>query len=418
MRLLHTSDWHLGHSLHDLDRWREHDAFLTWLVTVLGQQNVDVLLITGDIFDSSNPPARATQRWFSFLAEVRQRYPDLDVIAIGGNHDSAGRLDAPQPVLSSLSIHIVGGLPRMPDGTIDVDKVLIPVTGAAGTVEGWVAAVPFLRPKDLPKRALADASPGRRLLTGMREVYQQITTQLHSRRSPGQAAVITGHCLMDGAMLSEHSERKIQGGNHDALPVDVFDDAMTYVALGHLHLAQPVGRETIRYAGSPIPLSMAEAGYQHEVRLIDIDGESVVEQKALYPPRTIDFLRIPDEGPADVDTVLSLIAALPARDPSVAEETLPLVELRVALAQAVPGLRRQLQQAMEDRAARMVKLSVTLTGSGDALADTVLVDRLRDIQPEEVFVRRYHRDHQGDVPQALLSSFHELLHAVSEEQSP
>jgi exonuclease SbcD len=181
MRVLHTSDWHLGHTLHDLSRWREHDAFLDWLVDLLGHESVDVLLVTGDIFDSANPSARSTQRWFSFLAEIRRRYPDLDLVVIGGNHDSAARMDAPRPILESMNIHIIGGLPRDTDGAVRMDDVLIPVSGASGAVEGWIAAVPFLRPGDLPRLSAGEATAEGRLIAGMRVLYQQVITALRER---------------------------------------------------------------------------------------------------------------------------------------------------------------------------------------------------------------------------------------------
>lgn len=415
MRVLHTSDWHLGHTLHDLGRWREHDAFLDWLIETLGRESVDVMLLTGDIFDSANPSAQSTQRWFSFLAEVRRRYPLLDLIVVGGNHDSAARMDAPRPILESMNIHILGGLPRHADGAVRLDDVIIPISGADGEVAGWVAAVPFLRPGDLPRVSSDAATAEGRLVAGMRVLYRQLLGALEEKRQPGQAAIVTGHCLMAGAMLSEHSERKIQGGNQDALPADVFGDGVTYVALGHLHLAQAVGHENVRYAGSPLPLSMAEAGYKHEVRLLDVQDGAVVSQQALYPPRVVDMLRIPADKPGTIAEIMPELAKLPARKADDDEDMLPFVEVRVALDQPIPGLRRQVQEAMADRAARLVKLTVSFTGGGDALADTVLVERLRDIQPEEVFVRRYQRDHEGDPPPELMGSFHELLNQVMQE---
>ena len=415
MRVLHTSDWHLGHTLHDLGRWREHDAFLDWLIDVLGRESVDVMLLTGDIFDSANPSAQSTQRWFSFLAEVRRRSPSLDLIVVGGNHDSAARMDAPRPILESMNIHILGGLPRHANGAVRMEDVIIPISGADGAVAGWVAAVPFLRPGDLPRVSSDAATAEGRLVAGMRTLYRQLIGALQEKRQPGQAAIVTGHCLMAGAMLSEHSERKIQGGNQDALPADVFSDELTYVALGHLHLPQAVGRETVRYAGSPLPLSMTEAGYEHEVRLLDVQDGVVVSQQGLRPPRVVDMLRIPADGPGSMADIMPELAKLPERKADDDEDMLPFVEVRVALEQPVPGLRRQVQEAMAERAARLVKLTVSFTGGGDALADTVLVERLRDIQPEEVFVRRYQRDHEGDPPSALMASFHELLNQVMQE---
>src|SRR5690349_8399639 len=112
LRLLHTSDWHLGHTLHDLPRRYEHAHFLSWLLGKLEEEQVDALVVAGDIFDSANPSAEAQQALYKFLAEARLRLPALDVVIVGGNHDSAARLDAPDPLLRALGIRVIGGLPR------------------------------------------------------------------------------------------------------------------------------------------------------------------------------------------------------------------------------------------------------------------------------------------------------------------
>ncbi|HEY5951576.1 MAG TPA: exonuclease subunit SbcD, partial [Kofleriaceae bacterium] len=146
MRLLHTSDWHLGHTLKEVARDYEHAAFLTWLLETCGREQPDVLVITGDVFDSGTPPASAERMWFEFLAAARRQRPAMDIIAIAGNHDSPARLGAASAVLRELGVHVLGGLPRTADGAIDLERVLIPIAGG----RGLVAAVPFLRPVDLP----------------------------------------------------------------------------------------------------------------------------------------------------------------------------------------------------------------------------------------------------------------------------
>lgn len=412
LRILHTSDWHLGHTLHKLSREHEHDHFLKWLVELLATERIDTLLITGDLFDSANPSASSQARWFGFLAILRQRFPGLDIVVIGGNHDSAARLDAPRPILESINIHIIGGLPRHPSGELDLDTLLVPLHDAAGEVAAWVAAVPFLRPGDLPRGDGASTSAEGRLITGMRALYAEVFDALHRKAQPGQALIGTGHCYMAGAKLSELSERKIQGGNQNALPVDVFPETLTYTALGHLHLPQPVGRESVRYAGAPLPLSMAEAGYDHQVYVLELDGAEVVHQAAHSIPKILELVRIPADEPAPLEAVLAQLLALPSRAEDAAESTLPFLEVRIALDAAIPGLRRQIQDALAGKAVRLVKIAATFTGTGAALADTVPMEHLRDIQPEEVFIRRYRRDHENDPTPELLASFHELLDQV------
>src|SRR4029078_9839231 len=147
MRLLHTSDWHLGHTLRgEVTREYEHAAFLSWLLEACAREAPDVLVITGDVFDSATPPASAERMWFEFLAAARRAQPAMDIVAIAGNHDSPARLGAASSVLRELGVHVVGGLRRHDDGALNLDRILIPVGGG----RGLVAAVPFLRPVDVP----------------------------------------------------------------------------------------------------------------------------------------------------------------------------------------------------------------------------------------------------------------------------
>src|SRR4051812_29205135 len=126
MRILHTSDWHLGQLLHEHARAWEHARFLTWLLETLAAERVDALLVAGDIFDTANPPAESQAAWYEFLARARARFPALDIVVIGGNHDSASRLDAPTPLLDAFRIHVVGGF--------EPDRLLVPIQGGAAWV--------------------------------------------------------------------------------------------------------------------------------------------------------------------------------------------------------------------------------------------------------------------------------------------
>jgi len=410
IRILHTSDWHLGHTLHDLSRRHEHAEFLSWLLDRLEDEQVDALIVAGDIFDTANPSADAQQTLYKFLAEARRRIKHLDIIFIGGNHDSAARLDAPDPLLRAFNIRIVGGLPRT-GGRVDYDRVILPVGGRDGAIGAWVAAVPFLRAFDLPSVAGDDP-----LVNGVRQVYAEVFADLRARREPGQALVAVGHCYMVGTQLSELSERKILGGNQHALPVDIFPEDIAYVALGHLHRAQCIGgREHIRYSGSPIPLSMTEAPYTHEVRIVELDGEKLVSTRSLPIPRVVPFLKIPADRPRPLDEVLTLLAALPAATTDAFDPTRPYLEVDVVLTKPTPSLRDSIDKAVAGKAARLVRIGVTLEGSGAALADAFTTKSLSELLPEQVFRECYRRTYPGDPPDDMLASFSDLLDCVSAE---
>jgi exonuclease SbcD len=414
MRLLHTSDWHLGHTLYDTSREEEHAAFLEWLLNTLVEREVDALLVAGDIFDTANPSAEAQAAWYQFIAQARLRLPQLDIVVIGGNHDSAARLEAPDPLFTALQVRMVGGLPRL-HGAMDLDRLVVPLHDAQGHVGAWVAAVPYLRPSDLPS---VEEEVGDKLVEGVRQVYATALEAARTKRRPGQALLSMGHCYMVGTQLSELSERKILGGNQHALPVDLFPEDVAYVALGHLHKAQRVGgRDGVRYSGSPIPLSLNEASYSHQVLLVELDGERLGPVVSLPVPRTVEMVRVPASDAATLDVVTEQLEALPELVPDTPEWRRPYLEVRVALPRPEPALRSKVEKVLEGKAARLVKLSPAYAGTGGTLAETQRGVSLKERTPEEVFRARYTRDYPEPPDAALLESFHELLRQVQEDAS-
>ncbi len=408
MRIVHTSDWHLGHALHDASRELEHARFLAWLLDALADEEADALVITGDVFDGANPPASALAAWYDFLASARARRPALDIVVIGGNHDSPARLDAPERVLRTLGIHVIGGLPRLPDGSIDVDRMLVPLRDAGGQVAALCCAVPFLRVADLP-RGIADAD-GDPLIEGVRAIYARVFEAARERRRPGQALIATGHCYMVSTKVSRLSERRILGGNQHALPMDIFPDDLAYVALGHLHKPQRVGPgDRIRYAGAPIPLAMNEAVYRNQLAVVDLDGEALAGVHARPVPRAVDLIRVPARGALPLDEVPAALAALDDAREGEATAERPFLEVCVALPRPEPRLRRIVEEALAGKRPRLVKLEVEHTGDGAALSESLPGADLKDLDPEEVFLRRYRRDHESEPPAPLVAAFRELL---------
>lgn len=421
VRLVHTADWHLGHALHDVPREREQRQFLGWLRELLAEVRADALVVAGDVFETSNPSAAAQAMWYELLADLRAALPALDVVVIGGNHDSASRLDAPEPLLRAQGIHVVGGLPRGAGGALDLDRLVVPLR-AGGEVAAWMAAVPFLRPADLPRDPALLAGPtgdplGDPLIRGVRAVYTEVLDAARARREDGQALLATGHCYMVGTSLSHLSERRILGGNQHALPVDIFPDDVAYAALGHLHKPQRVGgRDGVRYPGSPIPLAMNEARYPHQVLVVDLEREQLAAVEPRRVPTFVDMIRVPRTGAAPLEEILVALAALPERDDTGDPRDRPYLEVCAALPRPEPKLRTLVEAELEGKAARLLKLAVEYTGDGAALAESVPEVELRDLDPIEVFLRRYHRDHEEEPAEPLVAAFVELLDRVREER--
>lgn len=408
MRLLHTSDWHLGQTLHQFERSYEHERFLAWLLDTLESEAIDGLLIAGDVFDSTNPSAAAQNLLYRFLTEARRRVPHLNIVLTAGNHDSPGRLEAPAPFLSLLDAKVVGHIGR-DDSGIRLEDIVTPLKNREGTVVAWCIAMPFLRPGDVP-RIEGAADP---YMAGIEALYRQAFETAQTHRKSGQAIIALGHCHMTGSKTSEDSERRIVIGGAEALPVSVFDTSIAYVALGHLHLAQHIGdNPTRRYSGSPLPMSFSELHYPHQVVVFDLEGESATNIRDIRVPRSIDLLKIP-ASPASLEVVTDALLALVL--PERPDLEWPYLQVRVLLTQPEPTLRAQIEAALVGKPVRLARIETSYArGDGTNVAPAVSIDELNSLEPSDFFERLYRHRYCTDVPSELMTAFNELVHTTQE----
>ena len=221
---------------------------------------------------------------------------------------------------------MVGGMPREAS---KAGRLVVPIRSRRGE-RALVAAVPFLRPADLPE---LDPSAGDVLIEGVRAVYHRAFESLRAMREPGEPLLAMGHLFMANGQVSETSERRVLGGNQHGIPTDLFPSDVAYVALGHLHRAQHIGDARIAYSGSPLPLSMAEAGYTHQVSVVDLRGDHVDRIRSIHIPRRVGMVRIPSRGEDSLSSVIRAIKELPSGD-SVPDAAHPFVEVAVILDRA------------------------------------------------------------------------------------
>ncbi len=422
LRIIHTADWHLGQTLRDYPRDYEHQQFLDWLHGELVTRQADALLVAGDVFDTSNPTSAAQKQFYGFLAGVTRALPKLQIVIIAGNHDSPARLEAPRPVLDAINVRVVGGIDRRADGTIDTEALVFPLTDAAGATAAWCAAIPFLRPCDLEKGA-DEESP---LIGGARATVAAIVGAARARRQPGQALVALSHSYMRDGQISDWSERKIIGGGEHALPVDIFADDLDYVALGHLHLAQTIGkRANVRYSGSPLPLALDENSYPHQVVQIEIDradgsATPTTTCTTVRIPRSVRIIRVPETGAASLDAIVEALAKLPPiGDEPI--DTLPFVDVCIDSGEAQALVRQRLDDVLRDRAARLARFAhlekKPRDGAGADSAEQALPN-LQEMQADDVFRMCYTQRHHAEVPADILALFNELQATLNQEVKP
>ncbi|MCH4871366.1 exonuclease SbcCD subunit D C-terminal domain-containing protein [Pseudomonas sp. TMW22089] len=410
MRLFHTSDWHLGQNLHGQERDFEHACFLSWLLSQLADQQPDVLLIAGDIFDTVNPPVKAQERLYDFIVSAHEQQPGLTIVMIAGNHDSGSRIELPAPLMRRLRAHALGRVLWLDDGRLDAERLLIPLPDASGEIAGWCLALPFLRPAEVTGAHLGDD-----YLRGIGQVHEWLIAAANARRKPGQALIAISHAHMAGGSVSQDSERSLIIGNAEALPASLFGPSISYVALGHLHKPQRVnGEERIRYCGSPIPLSFSEIGYQHQILDVQLDGETLVSVEPRLIPRAVNLQRI---GPAPLAQVLEQLAELPDIDLLADPQRQPWLEVRVKLDEPQPDLRQQIETALQGKSVRLVRIAAEYAGSGRRTDedDANGLIELDQLTPRELFSRAWQENYGSEADEQTLNDFALLLQEVQLE---
>lgn len=279
MRIIHTSDWHLGNRLQEKTRTEEFRDFTEWLLVQLREQKADVLLISGDIFDNSTPGDSTLELYHDFLSKADQtgcRY----IIMTGGNHDGVAQLEASAPLLKRHHAYMVSSLSRD-----NIEKCLIPVADEAGNPAALVCAVPYLRPREVAEES-SDSETDDAYIRGIAKVYKEVAKQAEAWKSAheGLPVICMGHLSVSGAEVTDSTRRLI--GTLETVNAGIFSPVFDYVALGHIHKGYSLAEGRIAYSGSPLPMGIDETADRH-VLLVEISEGKVTREKLAVPSFTL-----------------------------------------------------------------------------------------------------------------------------------
>ncbi len=279
MRMIHTSDWHLGQRLLFNERFEEHRLALDWLLETIIRTGADLLVVAGDVFDIANPPNSARRQYYRFLTRLLNT-ACRHVVIIGGNHDSPAMLEAPRDLLESLQVRVIGAAAEDPAGEI------IELKDDQGNLEAVVAAVPFLRDRDLRSGESLDSGLDRteRIREGIYRHYQRVGELMQPYQDQAVPLIATGHLYASGAEASARQDN-IYIGNIENIEAGQFPSCFDYIALGHIHRPQPVGgMDHVRYSGSLIPLSFSETADVKGIYCVDFSGGKLEAVEFLEAP--------------------------------------------------------------------------------------------------------------------------------------
>ncbi len=270
MKILHTSDWHIGRSLYGRKRYDEFSAFFDWLTEFIKIKNIDALLVSGDIFDTSTPSNRAQELYYRFLCNMSMS-GCRHVVIVAGNHDSPSFLNAPRELLRALNVYIMGSITENPE-----DEVIV-LKGILDVPEAIVCAVPYLRDRDIRISKAGESIEDKniKLIKGVKRHYRDVCRIAQTQQKEyGPVPIIgMGHLFTaKGKTIEGDGVRALYVGSLAHVGKDIFPDSVDYWALGHLHVPQMVGKsEHVRYSGSPVPMGFGEAKQEKTVVIVDFD---------------------------------------------------------------------------------------------------------------------------------------------------
>ncbi|MDD7994028.1 exonuclease subunit SbcD [Kosakonia sp. H7A] len=398
MRIIHTSDWHLGQNFYSKSRAAEHDAFLDWLLNAAELHQVDAIIVAGDIFDTGSPPSYARELYNRFVVKLQQTGCQLVVLA--GNHDSVATLNESKEILAYLKTTVVASAGAAPFWLNRRD----------GTPGAVFCPVPFLRPRDMviSQAGLSGQEKQQHLLAAITDYYQkQYDAACILRGEQALPIIASGHLTTVGASKSD-AVRDIYIGTLDAFPAENFPPA-DYIALGHIHRAQKIGGlQHIRYCGSPIPLSFDETGKRKSVNLVTFSDGKLAEVTALDIPATQPLAVIKGDF-AEICRQLEQW-----RDAST--DTPVWLDIEIESREYLADMQRKIQQVTED-----LPVEVLLVRRSREQRERILAGELREtlseLKVEEVFARRLAQEEIDEMQTARLQAlFSEARQALDAEK--
>lgn len=395
MKILHTSDWHIGKQLHKYDLSEDLNYFFNWLVNFIKTEKIDVLLVSGDIFDQANPSQAAFKQYYDLLKKLINL--ECKIILTGGNHDSAAVLNAPKELLEAFDISVFGGaIENSSEMFVEFDK---------GDEKIVVAAIPFLKDRDIRKSVAGEtyATKIDQIKMGLQTYFSTINSH-YKENHTDQLFILMAHLYVQGSQLSE-SERDIQIGNQAGIEPLIFEGIPHYVALGHIHKPQVISKtNNIHYCGSPIPLSFSEKEDCKQINVISTENNKIVNVEIVPIPKYRNLITF--EGSLqEVQEMLSTYSertTLKSLAEVIVNEESESISTRQAFEELINSQPNENIEVVKSR----LNFKSKIRGATDAFA--VGTD-VADVTPMQMFEKKLELQSGMENTEELKNAFREIL---------
>lgn len=412
IKILHSSDFHIGKLLYERKRYDEFENFFDWFLNCINKELIDIVLIAGDIFDTGTPSNKAQELYYKLLAGLSKSYCQ-HVVIIGGNHDSASFLQAPKNLLRSLNVHVVASVSENLE-----DEVLVLDLKGNSISSLIVCAVPYLRDKDIRivKAGESIEDKAKNLVNGIKEHYQRIgelaltkRAEINAKKESGSYIPIIGmgHLFAAGG-VSGDGVRDLYVGSLAYVNVDVFPTCFDYVALGHLHIPQRLAdSEYIRYSGSPLAMGFGEANQKKKMLLVEIFPNAEKNIKEISVPIFQDLMKIS----GDLNFIKSELVKL------IKAESSAWLEIDYTGEEIIPDLKEKLEELVLESKLEICRIR-NKKNLNMILQEDSIEEKLEHLDPVEVFNKCLEASQVLESEKALLNfSYREILDNIFTEKA-
>ena len=385
MKILHTSDWHLGHTLYNYDRTEEQMVMLLQMVNIVKEEQPDVFLLCGDVYHTPQPSAAVQTMFTNALVQIRDANPGMTIVITAGNHDSGSKHDIFRTPWKALKVYTVGCIDAS-----QKEELVVEVPG-----KGYVIAVPYVNERNMPKG-----------------LFQELIDIVGEKNAYNLPVVMMAHTTVRGCDFAGHDNAsEYTVGGIDSYDLDEMGSGYDYLALGHIHHGQFIhsGKHNVRYCGSPIPVSFDEM-YKHSVSIVEVakHGEKpTIKEIEINPHRPL--VTLPIEGVATWEDAKDLLKNYP-------NDIDAYIRLNVEVDDFLPvDANAEAQMICEEKKCKFCVINSRRLNQNRTEARIMSVQEFKAEDPIGI-AQRYAQDMEKEFDDDMRKLFYETLAAIKEEE--
>jgi exonuclease SbcD len=401
MKILHTSDWHLGQVFYTYDRSCEQQYFLKQLAEIAAAEKPDVMLVSGDVYHQSSPAASVQRMYTEAILKIREACPEMAIVVIAGNHDSSSRLEIDSSLWQYVHVSVIGNI-EVTDGAINFDKHIIEITRKDGGIAGFIAAVPHTYPHNFPA---GDANV--RKEERQSEFFQAVLDKVKERNTDNAPVVLMAHLAVSGVETPGRDE----AGGMEYVGLNELGEGYDYLALGHIHYPQTLkgSNGRARYSGSPVPVSFDEQ-YPHSVSIVELAVGEAPVIRAVEIDNMRPCVTLPAKAPVPFDDALKLLQDYP-------DDSQAYIRLNVEASDYLsPDCNERAVEAAKDKSCRYCYIKISHPDR--VLNEEVIqltIQEMQEASPLDI-AKRYYRDTRNeDMDDELCLLIEEAIKSVNHE---